>query len=148
MKILVIHGPNLNMLGSREPAIYGTATLESLNDLLETEAKSRGINLDTYQSNSEGELISKIQHAPQLYDGLIINPGAYSHYSIAIRDALSTISIPKVEVHLSNIHAREEFRYQSVTAGVCQGQISGFGTHSYLMALYYLVERCESIERD
>ncbi|NBV82614.1 type II 3-dehydroquinate dehydratase [bacterium] len=144
MKILVIHGPNLNMLGSREPSIYGTTTLESLNDLLEAQAKSQGVGLDTYQSNSEGELISKIQHAPQLYDALIINPGAYTHYSIAIRDALSTISIPKVEVHLSNIHAREEFRHRSVTAGVCQGQISGFGTNSYLMAVYYLVSLLET----
>ena len=140
MRILVIHGPNLNMLGVREPAIYGETTLESLNAILEREAKSRGVELDAYQSNSEGELIGKVQHASQLYDGLIINPGAYTHYSIALRDALQTSLIPKVEVHLSNIHSREEFRHRSVTAGVCNGQISGFGVSSYVMALVYLVE--------
>jgi len=140
MNILVIHGPNLNMLGVREPEIYGDMTLETLNAMLEREAKSRGVELDTYQSNSEGELISKIHHAPQVYDAIIINLGAYTHYSIALRDALKTITIPKVEVHLSNIHAREEFRHQSVTAASCIGQISGFGAASYILALIYLVE--------
>ncbi|NDC82056.1 type II 3-dehydroquinate dehydratase [bacterium] len=140
MKILVIHGPNLNMLGTREPSVYGSITLESLNDTLIQKAKSLNVELDVFQSNSEGGLINKIQHAPQNYDALIVNPAAYTHTSIAIRDALASISIPKVEVHLSNIHAREEFRHRSVTAGVCQGQISGFGVKSYLMALYYLTE--------
>lgn len=140
MNILVIHGPNLNMLGVREPEIYGDMTLETLNATLEREAKSRGVTLDTYQSNSEGELISKIQHAPQVFDAIIVNLGAYTHYSIALRDALKTITIPKVEVHLSNIHAREEFRHQSVTAAACTGQISGFGSASYILALLYLVE--------
>ncbi|NBV42115.1 type II 3-dehydroquinate dehydratase [bacterium] len=144
-RILVIHGPNLNMLGTREPSIYGNSTLESLNDLLETEAKRMNVELDTYQSNSEGELINKIQHSPQGYDALIINPGAYTHYSLAIRDALSSVSIPKIEVHLSNIHAREEFRHRSVTAGVCDGQITGFGAKSYLMALYYLATLADQI---
>jgi 3-dehydroquinate dehydratase-2 len=144
MNILVIHGPNINMLGSREPSIYGTTTFESLNDMLVTAAKSHGIELDIYQSNCEGELVSKIQHTPQVYDALIINPGAYTHYSIAIRDALASISIPKVEVHLSNVYAREEFRHQSMTAAVCDGQICGFGAQSYVLAVLHLANRCKT----
>ncbi len=134
MKALVIHGPNLNMLGKREPEIYGTITLEEINDVIRKEAAELGIDVETMQSNSEGEIVDMIQKAEQ-YDGIIINPGAYTHYSYAIRDAIAGCGLPVIEVHLSNIYAREDFRKKSVTAPVVIGQISGFGHLGYMLAL-------------
>ncbi|MGE4169244.1 MAG: type II 3-dehydroquinate dehydratase [Candidatus Margulisiibacteriota bacterium] len=141
MRILIIHGPNLNLVGKREPAVYGSTTLEDINATLMKFGQDNGLTLDIFQSNHEGELIDRIQAAPNQFDALVLNGGAFTHYSYALRDALAAIDLPKVEVHLSNIHAREEFRHKSVTAGVCQGQIAGFGVHSYLLALMYLKQR-------
>lgn len=138
--ILVIHGPNLNLLGQREPEIYGTATLEDINRLLAELGKHNQIDLDYFQSNHEGEIIDRIHAVVGHANGILINPGAFTHYSIAIRDALSSVQIPTVEVHLSNIHAREEFRRHSVVAPVVVGQISGFGTQSYALGLLALAE--------
>ncbi|MEW5921436.1 MAG: type II 3-dehydroquinate dehydratase [Bacillota bacterium] len=135
---LVLHGPNLNLLGSREVGIYGSLSLAELNNLLLGEAEKLGVKLDCYQSNSEGDLIDQIHDAPGKYHGIIINPGAFTHYSIALRDALAGVNIPAVEVHLSNIYAREEFRRHSVIAPVVRGQISGFGPWSYFLALRVL----------
>lgn len=139
-KILVIHGPNLNLLGEREPGVYGTDTFESINNEIIAHAVKYGFNCEVFQSNHEGELIDTLHLARKKYDGVILNAGAYTHYSYAIRDAIAAIKIPVIEVHLSNIHARDEFRNKSVIAPVCKGQISGFGKYSYLMAvdaLYY-----------
>ena len=135
MKLLVINGPNLNMLGLREPGVYGNDTLESINKEILSKAKEKGIEVNFFQSNIEGEIINKIHSAMGVYDGIIINPGAYTHYSIAIRDAIASVNVPAVEVHLSNIHKREQFRHTSVTAPVCTGQITGFGKKGYIMAL-------------
>ena len=135
MKILVINGPNINMLGIREKNIYGTMNYNSLCDTLNEKAKEFKIELDIFQSNTEGMIIDTIQEAYEKYDGIIINPGAYTHYSIAIYDALKSVNIPTVEVHISNVNAREEFRKTSVTAPACIGQISGFGIDSYVLAL-------------
>jgi 3-dehydroquinate dehydratase-2 len=134
-KILVVHGPNLNYLGKREKNIYGSATFEDLNEKLLEEAKQLNLDVEIVQSNHEGEIIDIIQDADKEKDGIVINPGAYTHYSIAIRDAIKSVDIPVVEVHLSNIHSREEFRSKSVTAPVCIGQISGFGFESYILGL-------------
>ncbi len=138
VKYLVIHGPNLNLLGMREPEIYGTVTLQEINQRLLTEAETFDIKLEIIQSNSEGEIIDAI-HRALSYDGIIINPAAYTHYSLAIYDALRAVKLPTVEVHLSQIHDREEFRSRSVIAPACIGQISGFGFNSYLLALRALV---------
>ena len=134
-KILVIHGPNLNLLGERETNIYGRETLGSINLQIAQKAESRGINCEIFQSNSEGALIDKLHEARKTCDGVIINAGAYTHYSYAIRDAISSVQKPCVEVHMSNIHAREAFRHESVIAPVCVGQICGFGAQSYLLGL-------------
>lgn len=134
-KFLVINGPNLNLLGNRENNIYGDSTLEDINELLRQEATPIGVELDFLQSNHEGVIIDRIHEAKGLYDVIIMNPGAFTHYSIAIRDAVSAVKVPTIEVHLSNIHAREEFRHHSVIAPVCRGQISGFGADSYLVAM-------------
>jgi 3-dehydroquinate dehydratase II len=141
--ILVIHGPNLNMLGTREPDIYGHDTLGSIEQRLQDVAESRGFAIKSYQSNYEGALIEFIQQECGSAGGVIINPGAFTHYSIALRDALASIPLLTVEVHLSNVHAREEFRRQSVIAPVVTGQIAGFGRESYVLALYYLMDRLE-----
>ncbi|NLM75028.1 MAG: type II 3-dehydroquinate dehydratase [Clostridiaceae bacterium] len=142
LKIRVINGPNLNMLGVREPEIYGKQTLNDIEDLLRIEAQALDIQLDFFQSNHEGEIIDSIHGAyMENFDGLIINPGAYTHYSYAIRDAVSSVKIPCIEVHLSNIYVRDEFRKNSVVAPVCTGQISGFGSDSYIAALYVLYRR-------
>lgn len=136
MKILVINGPNINFLGIREKGIYGTKDFNYLLSVLEEKAKKEGITIDTFQSNSEGEIIDSIQNAYHNHtDAVIINPGAYTHYSIAIRDALASLEIPKIEVHISNVHCREEFRHVSVTAPVCTGQIVGLGLNGYLLAV-------------
>ncbi|MTI65422.1 MAG: type II 3-dehydroquinate dehydratase [Firmicutes bacterium] len=134
-KLLVIHGPNLNMLGKREHKHYDSLTLEEVNEKILHKAKENNFKVDIYQSNSEGEIITKLHSAIDKYQGIIINPGAYTHYSIAIRDALKILTIPIIEVHLSNIYSREEFRHNSVIAPVCTGQISGLGHVSYLIAL-------------
>ena len=134
-KILVINGPNLNLLGTRERDVYGTGTLSEIAAAVNNEAKLLGMDADFIQTNYEGEIIDKIHEARGNYDLLIINPGAYTHYSIAIRDAIKAVEMPCIEVHLSNIHAREEFRSKSVIAQVCTGQISGFGANSYIVAL-------------
>lgn len=138
--ILIIHGPNLNLLGSRETAIYGVETLEEMNTRCEDLAKELGVSVEIRQSNSEGEIVDLIQQAAKTAKGIVINPGAYTHYSYAIRDALAAVKLPAVEVHLSNIYSREEFRHMSVIAPVAAGQISGFGADSYLLGLRAVVE--------
>jgi 3-dehydroquinate dehydratase-2 len=134
-KILVIHGPNLALLGEREVAVYGRFTLEEINKAMEELAKSKGVELEIVQLDGEGEIVEKIGKAKKKFQAIIINPGAYTHYSVAIRDAISAVGIPTIEVHLSNIYAREEFRHKSVIAPVAVGQISGFGINSYLLGL-------------
>jgi len=134
-KFLVLHGPNLNMLGKREPGIYGSQTLDDINKSLQKLATELGCELTCFQSNTEGELVSAIQAAVQDCHGVLMNPAAYTHTSIAIRDALSAVGLPCVEVHLSNIHRRELFRHTSMIAPVAIGQISGFGGDSYLLGL-------------
>lgn len=140
MKILLIHGPNLNMLGVRETGVYGTETLDSINGRCTELAQTLKVQLEIKQSNSEGEIVDLIQSAGKSVDGIIINPGAYTHYSYAIRDALAAVKLPFVEAHLSNIHAREEFRHESVLAPIAVGQVTGFGGDSYLLAIRGLVE--------
>lgn len=135
MKVLVIHGPNLNMLGIREPEVYGKQTLEEINKSIQEEAKRLRIEVEIVQYNGEKEIIEKIHNALKDTDGIIINPGAYTHYSLAIRDALASVRLPTIEVHLSNIYSREEFRHHSVIAPVCVGGIYGFGGMGYLLAL-------------
>jgi 3-dehydroquinate dehydratase-2 len=135
MKILVIHGPNLNLLGKREPDIYGTFTLDDINARLSVLAKDLGVEVSFYQSNHEGELVQRIQDAMGVYEAIVINPGAYTHTSVALRDAIASTGIPTVETHISNIHRREEFRKHSYISGVAIGQITGFGADSYLLAL-------------
>lgn len=135
IKVLVLHGPNLNWLGKREPAVYGSQTLDDLNRLLQEHAVKQEIELKIFQSNSEGELINLIQSESGWAEAILINPGAYTHYSYALRDALSGVGLPVVEVHISNIHAREEFRHHSVIAPIAAGQICGFGFKSYILGL-------------
>ena len=134
-KILIINGPNLNLLGVREKDVYGKESLQDIAIKVNEKSKELNVEIDFVQSNHEGEIIDKIQSARGKYDVLIINPAAYTHYSIAIRDAVKAVELPCIEVHLSNIHAREEFRTKSVIAPVCAGQISGFGSNGYILAL-------------
>ncbi len=142
MKILVLNGPNLNFLGIREKGIYGTQDYAYLTSMLQEKAEAEGHELEVFQSNYEGALIDKLQEAyHQKVEGIIINPGAFTHYSYALRDALASLEVPKVEVHISNIHKREEFRHTSVTAPVCTGQITGLGLKGYLLAMDYLTGR-------
>jgi 3-dehydroquinate dehydratase-2 len=137
-KVLVLHGPNLDLLGDRETGIYGKDSTENINAEICDRARELNIECEIHQSNNEGALIDLLHAARGRFDGVIINAGAYTHYSIAIRDAIAAIRIPTVEVHMSNIYAREEFRHKSVLAPVCAGQISGFGKFSYILALHGL----------
>ena len=137
--ILILHGPNLNLLGTREPEIYGDFTLDDINEELISCGRDLGVRVRCFQSNSEGELIDALHDARDWAAGVVFNPGAYAHTSVALRDAVSAIEIPVVEVHLSNVYAREEFRHKSLLAPVCLGKITGFGRRSYLLGLQALV---------
>ena len=140
-RILVLNGPNLNLLGTREPEVYGTTTLDDINEMLRNRAAQLGVEISFLQSNIEGELVTAIQNTREHYDFILLNPGAFTHYSIAIRDAISAIDVPVIELHLSNVHAREEFRHKSVLAPVVMGQVLGFGVDSYLAALDIAVRK-------
>ena len=135
MKILFLNGPNLNLLGRREPGIYGKASLADIEAGVRQRASELGVEVEFRQSNSEGELVTWVQEAAGRFEAIVLNAGAYTHTSIALRDAISGVGVRTVEVHLSNVHAREEFRHVSMIAPVCEGQISGFGAHSYYLAL-------------
>ncbi len=139
MKILVINGPNLRLLGTREPNIYGSGTLADAEALAKVAGKQLGVHVDCYQSDIEGEIVRKIGEARTIYDGIVINPAAYTHTSIAIRDAIAAVGIPTVELHISNTHKREEFRHISYTAPVCLAQIQGFGLQGYSLAVAGLI---------
>jgi len=144
IRILVLHGPNLNMLGVREESLYGRQTLKDINGLLESWAKKEGVQLEAKQSNREGDLVTWIQEARGQFDAIVINPAAYTHTSIALRDAVLSAEVPTIEVHLSNIHKREEFRHKSYLAGVALGQISGFGSTSYVLGVQAALEHVQS----
>lgn len=138
-RILVIHGPNLNLLGTREPHIYGTTTLAEIDEALRAQATAAGVELEAVQSNSEGDIVTRIQDAKGRCDGIVMNPGGYAHTSIAIRDAIDAVSLPVVEVHLSNVHRRDAFRHKLMIAGACIGQVLGFGPRSYTLGLEALL---------
>ena len=141
MRVMVINGPNLNMVGVREKGIYGTRSFDDICNYIKDEATKRNVEVELYQSNIEGEIINQIHKCYyENFDGIIINPGAYTHYSYAIHDAIKSVNIKTIEVHLSNIHAREEFRHKSVTAPACLGQICGLGEHGYILALDALIK--------
>lgn len=139
-RVLVMNGPNLNLLGMREPGVYGDESYDAICARVEEQARALGLQADFFQSNSEGALIDRLHAAMGVYDGIVLNAGAYTHYSYAIRDAIAAIDTPVVEVHISNVHAREEFRKTSVIAPVCMGTIAGFGPKGYLLALRALEE--------
>ena len=140
MKILFLNGPNLNLLGTREPDKYGTQTLNDIENYVRREAEKLNAEVDFWQSNVEGEIVNKIQEAKGVYDGIVLNPAAYTHTSVAIRDSILAVQVPTVEIHLSNIQTREDFRKTSLTAPACIGQITGFGTGSYKLGLIALVD--------
>ncbi len=144
IRILVLHGPNLNMLGVREQDLYGCQTLNDINGKLDSWAKEAGVQLEAKQSNREGDLVTWIQEARGQFDAIVINPAAYTHTSIALRDAVLSAEVPTVEVHLSNIHQREEFRHKSFLAGVALGQISGFGPRSYVLGVQAALDHVQS----
>lgn len=139
-KVLILHGPNLNLLGAREPDVYGSVTLDEIDHRLQAAAVEHGVEVRCVQSNSEGALIDTIHDARTWADGIVFNPGAYTHTSFALRDAIASVGLPTVEVHLSNVDAREEFRRRSVVAPACVGKIAGFGWHSYLLGLDALLQ--------
>jgi 3-dehydroquinate dehydratase-2 len=140
MRVLVLHGPNLNLLGERDPQVYGKQTLDELNETIAREASAAGLEVRCEQYNGEGQIVDALHAARKTYSGVVLNPGAYAHYSYAIADAIAAIGIPVVEVHLSNVAGREAFRRTSVTAAACRGVVSGFGAASYRLALRALVE--------
>tara|TARA_B100000745_G_scaffold143306_1_gene93718 strand:+ start:1421 stop:1894 length:474 start_codon:yes stop_codon:yes gene_type:complete len=148
MNILLVHGPNLNLLGKRQPEIYGTQTLDNINHYLIQVAQKQGIELKTFQSNHEGEIVSKIGANIDWANGILINPAAYTHTSIAIRDALSAVSLPVIEIHLSNIYKREDFRHHSYVSPIAVGVICGFGNHSYELALNAMINILQQIEKE
>jgi len=146
VKLLILNGPNLNRLGKREPGIYGAETLEDIERKLEGLAVEKGVELAFFQSNVEGALIDKIYEAEDVgLDGIVFNPGAFTHYSIALRDAVASIQVPVIEIHISNIHSRESFRQTSVIAPVCVGQLSGFGTDGYALAIQAFLLRGKGV---
>lgn len=145
LSVLVLHGPNLNLLGQREPGIYGRVTLDEINRFLEQEGQSLATKISVLQSNHEGVLVDAIHHAQGVHQGILINAGAYTHTSVALRDAIAAVNIPTVEVHLSNIYRREEFRHHSYIAPVAVGQISGFGPESYRLGLHALVNHLQQL---
>jgi 3-dehydroquinate dehydratase-2 len=146
MKILFLNGPNLNLLGQREPQVYGKTTLADIEALVRREATTRGVMVDFRQSNQEGELVTWIQNSKGNSDAIVINAAAYTHTSIALRDAIAATGVPTIEIHLSNIHAREEFRHISLIAGVCRGQVAGFGANSYVLGLNAAINIIEAVK--
>jgi len=148
MKILILNGPNLGLLGRREPGVYGSRTLDAILQDAQAHAKAMGIDTEAFQSDSEGALVSRIGEAMGRFDGIVINPAAYTHTSVALRDAIAATGLPTVEVHLSNVYKREEFRHRSLTAPVCVGQIAGFGGHGYVLAIEALANHLRSAARD
>lgn len=146
--VLILHGPNLNLLGTREPEIYGALTLEDINRALAERGREAGLTLDFFQSNHEGALVDAVQGAQGKYEFIILNAAAYTHYSIALRDAIAAVEVPVIEVHLSNIHRREAFRHRSVIAPVVMGQICGFGAESYLAALEIVIFKRKGAHHD
>ena len=148
MNILLVHGPNLNLLGKRQPEIYGTQTLDNINHCLIQVAQKQGVELKTFQSNHEGAIVSGIGDNIDWADGILINPAAYTHTSVAIRDALSAVTLPVIEIHLSNIYKREGFRHHSYVSPIAVGVISGFGSHSYELALNAMINILQQIEKE
>lgn len=145
MNILIINGPNLNLLGKREPHIYGNMTLNDINDKIKNKfSNKKEISFEFYQSNIEGEIINKLHESMGKFDGIVINAGAYTHTSLAIADAIKAIQLPTVEVHMSNIYSREDFRHKSFLSSCCMGQISGFGYYSYILAVYALINHSKN----
>ena len=147
MKILFLNGPNLNLLGQREPQVYGKTTLADIEAMVHKQATTRGVTIDFRQSNLEGELVGWIQGAKGAFDAIVLNAAAYTHTSIALRDAIAATGVPAIEIHLSNIHAREEFRHKLLIAGVCRGQIAGFGANSYILGLEAAINITDQVKK-